>query len=63
MHPAGAHSDEQGLTQQKRLGGIHLERMRREAKRLPQKHRGQFRDDLLARVRSVAELRETKITV
>src|SRR6056297_4068429 len=45
------------------IGGIHLERMGREAERLTQKHRGQFRDDLLACVRGVAELREPEITV
>ena len=45
------------------VGGIHLERMRREAKRLTQKHRGQFCDDLFARIGGVAELREPEITV
>ena len=37
--------------------------MRREAERLAQKHRGQFRDDLLARIGRVAKLREPEITV
>src|SRR6056297_2773947 len=32
------------------VGSIHLKRMRREAERLTQKHRGQFCNDLLARV-------------
>ena len=45
------------------VGGIHLERMRREAERLTQEHRGQFRDDLLARIGRVAKLREPEITV
>ncbi len=45
------------------VGGIHLERMRREAVRLTQEHRGQFRDDLLARIGRVAKLREPEITV
>jgi hypothetical protein len=37
--------------------------MRREAERLTQEHRGQFRDDLLTRVGGIAEFRETEITV
>jgi hypothetical protein len=45
------------------VGGIHLERMRGEAERLTQEHRGQFCDDLLARIRRVAKLREPEITV
>src|SRR6056297_1268830 len=37
--------------------------MRREAERLTEEYRGQFRDDLLARIRRVAELREPEIAV
>jgi len=45
------------------VGGIHLQRMGREAEGLPKEHGGQFRDDLLARVRGVAKLREPEIAV
>ena len=45
------------------VGGVHLERMGREAERLTQEHRGQFGDDLLAGIGRIAELREPEIAV